>query len=184
LLRTLFLSVFLTLLVFGCSPVSDEELQSLRNETEALEGELSRLKSEAVILNRALDNVYREKDRVLDKLERLANPQMAKEEDLVTLQDGTTAPASDAGIPREPQAQGSYKVKRGDTLTQIAKDYNTTVDVLARLNPFLRGRPELMVWENDNLTLPGGAQPSAEAGAPAAGTPAQGALPQSAGSGN
>jgi LysM repeat protein len=142
----------------GCSPVSEEELQSLRNETEALEAELERLKSEGDILNRALDNVYREKDRVLDRIDQLSNParQQEGEEALTALQtDGGAGSEDSAAQPSGNQRK--YKVQRGDTLSQIASQHNTTIEALVRLNPFLANRSQFMVWENDTLTLPGAA---------------------------
>jgi LysM repeat protein len=147
--------VFLALIAPGCSPVSDEELQSLRNETEALEGELARLKTEADILNRALDNVYREKDRVLDQLDQMNNPPAPEAEAdpaLVSLQDGAQVTSTATGQPTANQRV--YKVVRGDTLSGIARDHNTSTEVLLRLNPFLGNRNDMLVLENDSIVVP------------------------------
>jgi hypothetical protein len=166
----------LALALPGCSPVSEEELQSLRNETEALESELARLKTEADILNRALDNVYREKDRVLDRLDHLANPQRHEGGG----EGGAALPGLEgAGDPGAAQAPASgptreYKVKRGDTLSQIAKDHDTTTETLLRLNPSLANRPQWMVWENDVLNLPVAARPGQGAPPGAATAPSGG----------
>ncbi|MDR2199258.1 MAG: LysM peptidoglycan-binding domain-containing protein [Deltaproteobacteria bacterium] len=123
-----------------------------------MEAELESLKGEADILNRALDNVYREKDRVLDQLDQLANPQSGAEEGgerLVSLQtEGAESPSGEGTPSQISASQRVYKVLRGDTLSQIAKKHNTTTDALLRLNPYLRDRSDYMVWENDLLTIP------------------------------
>ncbi|MDR1041675.1 MAG: LysM peptidoglycan-binding domain-containing protein [Deltaproteobacteria bacterium] len=140
----------------ACSPVSGEDMDRLRGETEALAAELTRLKSESELLDRALTNVYREKDRVVDRLNALSGegpvpPEVVDiaEAPAPPSADGEEAPsAGDAARPR------TYVAQRGDTLSDIARRNNTTVQAIVARNPFLARRPENMVWEKDTLTLP------------------------------
>lgn len=46
----------------------------------------------------------------------------------------------------------TYTVKKGDNLTRIAQNFSTTVDVLMKLNPFIKNKNNIQVgWV---LTLP------------------------------
>ena len=46
----------------------------------------------------------------------------------------------------------TYKIKYGDTLTSIAKNFNTTVDALASLNNI---KNKNLIYAGDTLTIPG-----------------------------
>ena len=54
----------------------------------------------------------------------------------------------------------TYTVKRGDTLSAIAKRYNTTVAVLLRLNPQIRNPNRLYVGQRIQVPAPPAEQPS------------------------
>jgi hypothetical protein len=140
----------------ACSPVSEEEVDQLKSETEGLAFELGRLRQESEILDRALTNVYREKDRVLDRLNALesgaalpAEPEAGEAVALAPI-EGAEGPAPE-GAPAAPRTRVA---QRGDTLSQIAKDNNTTLQALLRLNPYLARRPDLMLMEEDVIVLP------------------------------
>jgi nucleoid-associated protein YgaU len=150
-------------LAAGCSPVSDEEMERLRGETEALAAELTRLKSESEMLDRALTSVYREKDRVVDRLNALAaggplEPEAPEGAEAPAAGDPAAAggDAAAAGAEAAGPRPGTrpYTAQRGDTLSQIARRHNTTLQVMIDLNPRLASRPEYMVWESDILTVP------------------------------
>jgi hypothetical protein len=127
----------------GCSGVSEDDLDNLRQENLALEAELEHERRQAEILNRALTSVYKERDRLVDLLN--APPAPAEEELALDEETG----------PEAAQGQGRvYLVKPGDTLGAIARRNGTTTAVLVTLNPYLRGRDNYMVWENDRIALP------------------------------
>jgi LysM repeat protein len=147
--------------------VSDEEMERLRVETEALAAELSRLKNESELLDRALTNVYREKDRVVDRLNVLSGDPSALAEDAAAPAAGDAAGAAGDGTapaggaqPGAPGAAGetagrkTHAVKSGDYLSGIASSNGTTVQELLRLNPYLASRPANVIWEGDQLILP------------------------------
>jgi LysM repeat protein len=160
-------------LATACSPVSDEEMERLRGETEALAAELTRLKGESELLDRALTNAYREKDRVVDRLNVLSGDGPV---DLAALdaaeaasQSGgappgegqpdsvaQAAPAAGegAGAPAVPAGTRSYVTRGGDTLSHIARANGTTVQAIVALNPKIANRPGQMVWEGEAILLP------------------------------
>ncbi|MDR2140698.1 MAG: LysM peptidoglycan-binding domain-containing protein [Deltaproteobacteria bacterium] len=129
----------------GCSSVSDEEMTKLREETYALEAELAAAKQEAAILDRVLTNVYKERDNLVDQINRAT----AESQGLPP-----PAPASEPGQPSpEPQSR-LYLAQSGDTLSSIAQKHQTTVQVLLELNPHISRRGNQMVWVNDEVILP------------------------------
>jgi LysM repeat protein len=151
------LGVLITLLLlytpFGCSSVSDEEMDRLREETFALEAELAAARQEAAILDRALTSVYKERDQVVDQIARATaefNGEILPDSLMV---NGTAVPAG----PRK------YRAQTGDSLSGIAQRYGTTVSVLLDLNSFLKSRTNNMVWVGDELSLPG---PSVQSSSP------------------
>ena len=48
--------------------------------------------------------------------------------------------------------RGKYKIKRGDTLSEIARDHNTTVAALMKANPSIKDKD--MIYAGDTLTIP------------------------------
>jgi LysM repeat protein len=110
-------------------------------------------------LDRALTNVYREKDRVVDAINSMSGIGGAPVQNLagMPLGLGSTNPMVDAPAGGENAGSSSspkkYVVQKGDTLSHIAVAHNTTVAALLKLNPFLNQRPEYMVWERDELTI-------------------------------
>ncbi|MDR2612612.1 MAG: LysM peptidoglycan-binding domain-containing protein [Deltaproteobacteria bacterium] len=141
----------------GCSPVSDEEMERLRGETEALAAELTRLRNESELLDRALTNVYREKDRVVDRLNALSGDGPVPEEAPaggLEVGAGGEAPAAGEGAGAAAGGRRIYVAQRGDSLSMIAKRNNTTLQAILDLNPYLANRPGYMVWEKDPVTLP------------------------------
>jgi LysM repeat protein len=157
------ISFFLLAALFflpSCSGASDEEIERLKAETEALAEELGELRRESEILDKALTNVYREKDMIVDRLNSLSGeggpPQNLAGMPIypaisgTIAEDGTVVPNQVESLPPAPK---SYKVKKGDTLSQIAGANNTTIQALLALNPFLLKRPGNMVWEEDEIIL-------------------------------
>ncbi|MDR2442963.1 MAG: LysM peptidoglycan-binding domain-containing protein [Deltaproteobacteria bacterium] len=124
----------------GCTGVSEEDIQKLREENQTLAVQLEMEKKEAEILNRALTNVYRERDRLVDLL---SGPPPKLEED--TVAESETGSEANRRV---------HVVKVGETLSVIASRYRTTVPILLDLNPFLMSRNNYMVWVNDRLALP------------------------------
>lgn len=74
---------------------------------------------------------------------------------------GVTSPQEEAYF----QNGGSYTIRRGDTLSSLAKRYNTTVSELARLNNISNIN---LIREGSSISLPGTAPASVPASAPAA----------------
>ncbi|MDR1312863.1 MAG: LysM peptidoglycan-binding domain-containing protein [Deltaproteobacteria bacterium] len=158
----------------ACSSASDEEMGSLRVETEALAAELTRLKTESELLDRALTNVYREKDRVVDRLNALSGDLAVSPESpdsaVAGAEVGGQAPAAGEGgrvaapaataaerapAPSPPPGRTKvYIAQKGDTLSQIAREHGTTIQAIVELNPRLANRNDYMVWERDSLILP------------------------------
>ncbi|MDR1487292.1 MAG: LysM peptidoglycan-binding domain-containing protein [Deltaproteobacteria bacterium] len=130
----------------GCSGYSEDELDRLKEDNVALAAELEAEKKEAQILNQALTNVYKERDRLADLLNAASQPPPAEQDP--TQSDGQAASQEGA------QTRGVYLVVIGDTLGAIAQKHNTTTAVLLRLNPYLADRRGFMVWENDRILLP------------------------------
>jgi LysM repeat protein len=188
--------VALALTIAGCSPVSDEEMERLRVETEALASELTRLKSESELLDRALTNAYREKDRVVDRLNALTGEGSAETESLDAAEgDVQGDAAADAGATSAPSAGGrpetpspaspasaqltptlspppagptsSYVVQGGDTLSRIAHERGVSIQAIVAANPKLANREGNMLWEGETLQVPVGSGETA----PRRGTP-------------
>jgi LysM repeat protein len=134
----------------GCGGVSEEDLNKIKIENQSLEVELEQEKQQADILDRALTNAYKERDRLVD----LLNAQAAGSPptDTTAPTDGTES-TSTAGATQTAAGQ-TYLVKTGDTLSVIAQKNNTTVSILLNLNPYLMDRNNYMVWENDKIRLP------------------------------
>ena len=123
-------------LISGCGGVSEDELNKIKEENLALAAELESEKRKAEILNQALATAYRERDRLTEALEApLELPEEAQDPVPLT----------------EPRI---YRVQLGDTLGRIAVAHQTTTGVLVTLNPYLRERRDLMVWEGDRILLP------------------------------
>ncbi|MDR2387921.1 MAG: LysM peptidoglycan-binding domain-containing protein [Deltaproteobacteria bacterium] len=140
-----FLALTLVLLT-GCGGVSEEELNKLKAENQALATELDQEKSKSELLNRALTNSYRERDRLADLINLQAQvvvPEPPLAEDLTV--SPTPSPTASAQ---------TYLVQTGDTLSAIAQRHNTTTATLLTLNPYLMDRNNYMVWENDQIRLP------------------------------
>ncbi|MDR2302436.1 MAG: LysM peptidoglycan-binding domain-containing protein [Deltaproteobacteria bacterium] len=143
------LLVFMVLTLFfvsGCGGVSEEELNKLKAENQALEEELEQEKSKSELLNRALTNSYRERDRLAD----LINVQSQVEEPIDPNLGDLLAPIVEVPIP----SSQTYTVQTGDTLSTIAQRHNTSTATLLALNPYLMDRNNYMVWENDKIRLP------------------------------
>jgi LysM repeat protein len=120
----------------GCGGVSEDEMAKLQAENIALAAELESERRESDLLNRSLSAAYVERDRLVELLEAPPPP---------------PEPAAGDEPPPEPKF---YVVRSGDTLGEIAKRNNTTTTALVALNPFLRARRDLMVMENERITLP------------------------------
>jgi LysM repeat protein len=137
----------LNLIISGCSTVSEQDVENLKEETNTLAAELLLAKQEADILNRALNNAYIERDRLIDLLNETTNPS--------TTPSNTTQSAE---APVTPQAQTTqtkiHITKPGDTLSIIAQRYNTSVEAIIKLNPFLKTRRDFMLMEHDPINLP------------------------------
>jgi LysM repeat protein len=123
-------------LAAGCGGVSEDELNKIKEENMSLALELESERRKTEILNQALASAYGERDRLVAALEA---PIALPEE------------VPDATAPTPPRY---YTVKSGDTLGRIASANKTSTGVLVTLNPYLRERRDLMVWENDKILLP------------------------------
>jgi LysM repeat protein len=131
----------------ACSGVSEEDIEKLKLENLSLEVELEQEKRQAEILNRALTNAYKERDRLVDRLHATA---AAPGEETAQTADGTPA----EGQAAQPDPSRIYVVKAGDTLSSIAQQNGTTLAAILTLNPYLAGRNDYVVWENDRINLP------------------------------
>jgi hypothetical protein len=157
--RGVLLSLLVFALVFtqGCSGVSEEDLNNLKRENEALANELEQERHQAEVLNRALTNVYKERDRLVDLL-NTPSEEVAQENDQAAA--GSTPPVTQAsgaaatGEGTQAATSEIYLVQIGDTLSTIAQRHETTMAVLLSLNPYLMQRNNYMVWENDRIVLP------------------------------
>ncbi|MDR1086364.1 MAG: LysM domain-containing protein [Deltaproteobacteria bacterium] len=149
------LAVFLLYTPFGCSSVSDEDMENLRLETFALEAELAAARQEAAVLDRALTSVYKERDALVDQIARATaelNGQPLPEGPLA----GGTVQAGTGGQPGPNQSgqPRTYRAQTGDSLSGVASRFGTSVQTLLDLNPYLKNRTNQMVWVGDVLTLP------------------------------
>jgi LysM repeat protein len=124
-------------LLAGCGGVSEDELNKIKEENLSLALELENEQRKSAILNQALSEAYEERDRLVAALEAP-----------IELPEEPPAAAAPPVAPR------TYRVKSGDTLSRIAVAHQTTTGVLVTLNPYLRERRDLMVWENDRILLP------------------------------
>jgi LysM repeat protein len=124
----------------GCGGVSEDELNKIKEENMALAAELESERRKADLLGKALASAYQERDRLAEALEAPL--------------EAPGPEAAEGGEAAAPAAPRVYQVKTGDTLSQIAAAHGTTTGVLIDLNPYLRARRDLMVWENDRLNLP------------------------------
>lgn len=154
------------LLTPGCFN-SEEEYNSLTEEVASLTAELETAHKEKEILVQALKNIEGEKARLKTALVPY-EPAPAAGEGAATAPDAAPAGGSaplEGGAVAAPGAQaGSARVhvaQRGDTLSNIAIRYNTDMNTLLDLNPYLRQRNSFMVWEEDKIQLPGPTPPPA-----------------------
>jgi LysM repeat protein len=143
------MALFFLAMAFGCSSVSDEEMARLREETYALEAELAAVRREAVILDRVLTSVYKERDSLVDQINRASS-----EASGLTPQGPSLSP-SEAGQVEADSRSRVYRAKAGDTLSLVAQRHGATVGELLDLNPHIRNRSSQMVWIGDEVVLPG-----------------------------
>ncbi|MDR2456482.1 MAG: LysM peptidoglycan-binding domain-containing protein [Deltaproteobacteria bacterium] len=121
----------------GCGGVSEDELNKIKEENLSLALELESEQRKSMILNQALAEAYEERDRLVAALEAPIE-----------------LPEEPPAVATPPAAPRIYRVRSGDTLSRIAVAHQTTTGVLVTLNPYLRERRDLMVWENDRILLP------------------------------
>ncbi|MDR0620807.1 MAG: LysM peptidoglycan-binding domain-containing protein [Deltaproteobacteria bacterium] len=138
-------------LVPGCGGVSEEDINNLKLENQSLESELEQERHKSEVLNRALTNAYKERDRLVDVLN--AQPEPVALVDPVAPAAGAAGQQTPGGSSQAVAGQ-TYLVQTGDTLSTIAQRHNTTTAVLLELNPYLMNRNNYMVWENDKILLP------------------------------
>ena len=134
--KTIVLLLAATLVLpFGGCVVSDAEYKNIVSKTEALEKELAEAREENRVLNNSILEIYRERERLLARITEL---------------EGKVKRFSDA----EQKAGGKdkpliYEVKVGDTLSRIAMETGTPIEVLRKLNS-LR---DDVVWVGQKLRL-------------------------------
>jgi len=103
-----------------------------------------------------------------------ANPQI-KDPNLIYAGDTLTIPGAGAQVESAPAAASTYTVQSGDTLSALARRYDTDVATLARLNGI--DNPN-MIHVGDHLMVPGGS------GGTGSASPGQGGGSTSSGGGN
>ncbi|MDR1677334.1 MAG: LysM peptidoglycan-binding domain-containing protein [Deltaproteobacteria bacterium] len=148
-----FVSLFV-ILGQGCSGVSEEDLNNLKLENQALEAELELEKKQSEILNRSLTNVYKERDRLADLLNAPPPPPSPpiEENDQQTSQSPSGSQTTQTSQRR--RGNQTYIVQTGDTLSSVAQKHDTNIDTILKLNPYLRTRNNYMVWQNDRIIVP------------------------------
>ncbi|UQZ90135.1 hypothetical protein C4J81_13370 [Deltaproteobacteria bacterium Smac51] len=163
-----------SILTTGCLN-SEGEYNRLTEERDALTTELATARRENEILTAALNNITQEKERLEAALSPYqpapaqaaggdAAAAAASAGDAVVALAGDTDVIAQAADGAAGQTEGTagqvtaggkvHVAQRGDTLSNIATRYNTTLQELLALNPYLQRRNGYMVWENDNIQLP------------------------------
>ena len=117
----------------GCL-VSENDFQSVVSENETLRIELDKQREENTTLNKAILEVYQDRDQLLAKL----NDMSAKLEKI-----------KDEQKKKAPEPIRYYTVRRGDTLLAIANRHNIPADRLRELNNLRND----VVWVGQKIRL-------------------------------
>ncbi len=136
---------------------SEEDYNNLTEEVAKLSAEMDATSREEEILKQALENIEREKERLLSELRPYEPGLSEADASAAPDQAGGSQTGDASAAPAAPPSGGVHVAQRGDTLSNIAIRYNTDMHTLLNLNPYLARRNDYMVWENDNIILPGGA---------------------------
>ena len=107
------------------SAVAAKDLEAIKAQLKAQEARIDKLSQEVNKLNEAI------------KQQRPGTPAAAAAAGLPTPSGSATAPATvgvERALPVEPANTRTHTVARGETLTQIAKQYGVTVEDIEHLN--------------------------------------------------
>lgn len=126
--------LLLILLSTGGCLVSENDFQGVVSENETLRLELDKQREENTTLNKAILDVYQDRDKLLAKL----NDMSAKLEKI-----------KDEQKKKAPEQIRYYTVKRGDTLLAIANRHNIEADRLRELNNLRND----VVWVGQKIRL-------------------------------
>ncbi len=145
--KTLFITLFATLLLSGCQPYQNQTTQTRRTEDRLIEqeaqrrmaGRLETLEMEIGRISRELDGLRRssetrcaaiERKSEKDKRELIARLTAQLEKLLVQAAPPAAAPAPSGG-----NAYGyEHTIRQGETLSTIAKAYNVTTKAIIDAN--------------------------------------------------
>lgn len=153
--RILFLPGLFTMLLLSSACFNSEgEYTQITEESADLLQTMETVRQEQEILLAAKANISQEKERLAAALKPYETAPAAGSAPEGVALAGDSDPLAPA-VPAAPGAGGRVHVAQpGDTLSNIAARYNTDVNALLNLNPYLLRRNSYMVWENDNIQLP------------------------------
>lgn len=140
----------LALAAFGCWE-PESSYNKLVEEKEALLMELHEAETEGRILDKALKEIYRERDGLLTKINNLEN---ARQRLL-----GESAPAAGNVEAEADSAAGTgsariYRVKAGDTLSAVADAHGVPFQAILKANPTVANRPDYILHVGQDLVIP------------------------------
>jgi LysM repeat protein len=144
-----------TMLTTACLN-SESDYNDVTAEVDGLRTELETTRKENEILTAALANISQEKERLSAALQSYEPAPAAGEASSSGVALAGDRDAADSAAGSNPPAPGGrvHVAQPGDTLSNIAARYQTDVNTLLALNPYLTRRNAQMVWESDNIQLP------------------------------
>lgn len=135
----LFIILILPALSLGCG-ASKSEYEAVKAEVKSLKDELTRTRQENESLNRAILEIYREREGLMARVAEL-------EEKLQTAQNRPRPTPQPQPRDEEPEY---YQVKLGDTLNRIAEKTGVSTEDLRRLNNL---GDSSMIWAGQKLRI-------------------------------
>jgi LysM repeat protein len=139
----------------GASSVQSE-LEAIKVELKAQQGKIEQLSQEIAKLSEAIKESEANKEKAAS--EKAPSPTPAPKAVAVS---PTPTPPATVGVenpsPSEPSGTRSHVVAKGETLTQIAKQYGVTVEEIQQANK-IQDAKKLQIGQT--IKIPGSASPS------------------------
>jgi LysM repeat protein len=134
--------VLVTLLPFSTALAQDKGAESTKSETLTLKAqmvEFENLKAEIKAQGDKIDRLTQEVSKLSEALKQKSAPPVARAEPVPTATPvSPNAAATTAGVdnpaPADAANAKTHTVAKGETLTQIAKQYGVTVEEIEQLN--------------------------------------------------